>query len=41
MKKINHLNLRKIGIGPMFLKSEYEILLETTKKYNKCIDKII
>ena len=31
----------KIGIGPMFLKSEYEILLETTKEYNKCIDKII
>ena len=31
----------KIGIGPMFLKSEYEILLEAANGYNKCIDKII
>ena len=31
----------KIGIGPMFLKNEYKILLETSQQYNKCIDKII
>ena len=31
----------KIGIGPMFLKNEYETLINTSKEYNKCIDKII
>lgn len=31
----------KIGIGPMFLKNEYDILINTSKGYNKCIDKII
>ena len=31
----------KIGIGPMFLKNEYETLVSSSKKYNKCIDKII
>ena len=31
----------KIGIGPMFLKNEYEILVSASKQYNKCIDKII
>lgn len=31
----------KVGIGPMFLKSEYKVLLEATKQYNKCIDRII
>lgn len=31
----------KVGISPMFLKSEYKVLLETTKQYNKCIDRII
>ena len=42
-KKINKVIFLggKIGIGPMFLKSEYEILLEAAKEYNKCIDKII
>jgi len=32
---------RKIGIGPIFLKNEFEKLVEASKKYNKCIDKII
>ena len=31
----------KIGIGPMFLKNEYETLVSSSKKYNKFIDKII
>ena len=31
----------KIGISPMFLNKEYEKLLETSKLYNKCIDKIL
>ena len=31
----------KIGIGPMFLKNEYETLIDASKEYNKCIDKII
>jgi len=32
---------RKIGIGPIFLKNEFEKLVKASKKYNKCIDKII
>ena len=31
----------KIGIGPIFLKDELKKLIETSKQYNKCIDKII
>ena len=31
----------KIGIGPVFLKDELKKLIETSKRYNKCIDKII
>ena len=31
----------KIGIGPIFLKDESKKLIETSKQYNKCIDKII
>ena len=31
----------KIGISPMFLNKEYKKLLETSKLYNKCIDKIL
>ena len=32
---------RKIGIGPIFLKNEFEKLVEASKQYSKCIDKII
>ena len=31
----------KIGIGPSFLEEEANKLIEASKKYNKCIDKII
>jgi len=31
----------KIGIGPIFLKNESKELIETSKLYNKCIEKII
>ena len=31
----------KIGIGPIFLKNEFKKLIEASKLYDKCIDKII
>ncbi len=31
----------KIGIGPIFLRYEFEKLLKTSNQYNKCIDKIL
>ena len=31
----------KIGIGPIFLKDEFEKLVKTSNQYNKCIDKIL
>ena len=31
----------KIGIGPIFLKNEAKELIEASKLYNKCIEKII
>jgi|TARA_Y100000294_G_scaffold91201_1_gene84967 hypothetical protein len=49
-QKVEHLSFiaeetiflgRKIGIGPIFLKNEFEKLVEASKQYSKCIDKII